>query len=185
MTDSATSTQTARLLLSRPVPGDLDGMYAICSDPRVWTHFPSLRHTDPAQTAAMLKAFITKWEQDGLGPWIVRALGGETIIGQGGCSIKDGVFWNLGYRFSADVHGRGFATELSLEALRQAQARRPELPVVAYLLEHNVASARVAVKLGFKLILRAPDAGNPDPAAIRLVYADRPLTPAQLAATLT
>ncbi len=177
-------TTTERLLLSRPAPGDLEGMYAIHSDPRVWTHFPSLRHTDPAQTAAQLEGYNAKWEQDGLGPWIVRLLGEPDIIGMGGCSIKAGVFWNLGYRFSADVHGRGYATELAREAVRQANALRPGLPVVAYLLEHNVASARVAEKLGFKLILKAPDAGNPNPEAVRLVYADRPLTPEQLAATV-
>ena len=181
---TAEPTTTARLLLSRPAPGDAAGMYAICSDPRVWTHFPSLRHTDPAQTAAMLDAFTAKWDQDGLGPWVVRTMGEQEIIGQGGCSIKAGVFWNLGYRFSADVHGRGYATELSQEAIRQAKAHRTELPVVAYLLEHNVASARVAEKLGLTLVHRGPDAGNPDPHAIRLVYTDRPLTPEELAATL-
>lgn len=177
-------TTTQHLILSRPTPDDVDGMHAICSDPRVWTHFPSLRHTEAAQTAAMLDAFTAKWEQDGLGPWVVRALGEQAVIGQGGCSVKAGVYWNLGYRFAADVHGRGYATELSREAIRQATALRPELPVVAYLLEHNAASARVAEKLGLTLVHRGPDAGNPDPAAVRLVYADRPLSPEQLAATL-
>lgn len=181
---TAEPTTTARLLLSCPGPDDLDGMFAICSDPRVWAHFPSLRHNAPSQTAAMLDGFTAKWEQDGLGPWIVRLQGEPEIIGQGGCSIKAGVFWNLGYRFAADVHGRGYATELSQEAIRQAKARRPELPVVAFLLEHNAASARVAEKLGFTLVHRGPDAGNPDPSAIRLVYADRQLSPEQLAATL-
>ncbi|MEV8145671.1 GNAT family N-acetyltransferase [Specibacter sp. NPDC078709] len=181
---TAVSTSTDRLLLSRPTPGDAAGMYAICSDPRVWTHFPSLRHTAQSQTAAMLDGFTARWEQDGLAPWVVRAQGEPAIIGQGGCSIKAGVYWNLGYRFSADVHGRGYATELSREAVRQAKALRPELPIVAYLLEHNAASARVAEKLGLTLVHRGPDAGNPDPAAVRLVYADRPLGPEQLAATL-
>lgn len=181
---TAEPTTTARLLLARPAPGDTAGMYAICSDPRLWAHFPSLRHTDPAQTAAMLDAFTAAWDQDGLGPWVVRVMGEPELIGQGGCSIKAGVFWNLGYRFSADVHGRGYATELSQEAIRQAKTLRPELPVVAYLLEHNVASARVAEKLGLALVHRGPDAGNPDPNAVRLVYADRPLSREELAATL-
>ncbi|MGN7247635.1 hypothetical protein ACTHQ1_07875 [Janibacter anophelis] len=50
--------------------------------------------------------------------------------------------------------------------------------------EHNHASRRVADKLGLTLQQRGPDAGNPDPAAVRLVYADRSLTPEQRAATL-
>ena len=56
--------------------------------------------------------------------------------------------------------------------------------MVAYLLEHNTASAAVARRVGLELRHRAPDAGNPDPAAIRLVLADRPLDEEQLAATL-
>ncbi len=52
----------------------------------------------------------------------------------------------------------------------------PGLPVIAYLLEHNHASAAVAKKVGLTLVDRGPDAGNPVPSAVRLIFADRPLT---------
>jgi hypothetical protein len=48
--------------------------------------------------------------------------------------------------------------------------------VIAYLLEHNAESRGRAEKAGLSLVWRGPDAGNPDPDAVRLVYADRPLT---------
>jgi RimJ/RimL family protein N-acetyltransferase len=89
-----------------------------------------------------------------------------------------------GHRFAADVHGHGYATELASKALRQAHAVDPARPVVASLLEHNIASERVAVKLGMKLMYRARDVGNPDLSAVRLVYADRPLSAAELSATI-
>lgn len=168
------------MVLQRPTPEDADGLYVICSDPRVWTHFPSLRHSDIEQTRLLLDRFISSWEHDGLGTWIVRTPQSQTIIGYGGCSIKHGTFWNLGYRFAYDAQGQGFATELSLEAVRQAKLSRPDLPIVAYLLEHNMASARVAEKVGLSLVHRCLDAGNPDPNAIRLVYADRPLSNEEL-----
>lgn len=173
---------TEHLVLSRPETGDVDGLHVICADPRVWTHFPSLRHTDTAQTSAMVEQFMATWDQHGLGPWVARLPGDPTAVGHGGCSVKGGAFWNLGYRLSPDVQGRGLASELSLAAMRQAKQLRPELPVVAYLLEHNAASARVAQKMGLTLVHRGPDAGNPDPKAIRLVYADRPLTSDELLA---
>lgn len=175
---------TENLVLSRPESGDVAGLHAICSDPRVWTHFPSLRHTGVGQTRALVEQFMAKWDGDGLGPWIVRLPGDPAIAGHGGCSVKGDAFWNLGYRLSPDVQGRGFATELSCEAMAQAKEHRPELPVVAYLLEHNAASARVAQKLGLTLVHRGPDAGNPDKDAIRLVYADRQLSSEELAAVL-
>ncbi len=93
--------------------------------------------------------------------------------------------WNLGYRFAPDAHDRGYATELASEALRQARAINPAPPVVASLLEHNAASARVACKLGLERAYRAPDIGNPNPSAIRLVYANQRLTAAELSAILS
>ena len=33
-----------------------------------------------------------------------------------------------------------------------------------------------AERAGLTLVWRGPDAGNPDPAAVRLVYADRPVS---------
>jgi hypothetical protein len=56
--------------------------------------------------------------------------------------------------------------------------------VIAYLLEHNVQSRGRAEKAGLSLVWRGPDAGNPDPDAVRLVYADRPL-PGDLLARIT
>ena len=191
---------TDRLRLSRPEPDDLDAMFAIYTDPRVWTHFPSLRPTEPKRIEAMLERWADGWRIHGLGSWIVRLHETGEVIGNGGCTMvetegQSGAdpdtgsddptrVWNLGYRLSADHHGHGYATEVSLAALVAAVQVAPDVPVTAYLVEHNRASAVVAEKAGLHLVHRAPDVGNPDPAVMRLVYADRALTPAQLQATL-
>lgn len=70
------------------------------------------------------------------------------------------------------------------EAVEAAHRLRPEIPVVAYLLEHNVASAHVATGVGLVLVHRCADTGNPDPTAIRLVFVDRELDEAELATVL-
>jgi RimJ/RimL family protein N-acetyltransferase len=178
------SAQTDRLELNRPTSDDLHELFAICSDPRVWSHFPSLRHTDLAQSASMLDRWMNNWDSDGLGTWVARAKGEPSIIGYGGCGKLHNEVWNLGYRFAARAHGRGYATELAQEALRHAKRVAPDIPVVAYLLEHDKASERVAQKLGMQLVHRGPDAGNPDSAAIRLVYATQRLSANQLTAAL-
>ena len=186
---------TDRLSLRRPEPGDLDAVFAVYSDPRVWTHFPSLRPTEPERVAAMLERWGSSWRVHGLGSWIVRLRETGEVIGNGGGTMlgadapdagPDGParVWNLGYRLSADHHGRGYATEVARAALAAAARVAPEVPVIAYLVEHNRASAAVAEKVGLRLVHRAPDLGNPDPAVMRLVYADRALTPAQLTAAL-
>ena len=60
-------------------------------------------------------------------------------------------------------------------ALDAAHTVVPDRPVIAYLLEHNAESKGRAERSGLTLLRRGPDAGNPDSAAVRLVYADRPL----------
>jgi RimJ/RimL family protein N-acetyltransferase len=182
--------RTARLLLDAPRVDDLDALHEIYGDARTWTHLPTGRHADPDRTAQLLERWLDDWRTTGLGAWVVHeAADPSTVIGHGGCALRGdaesgGAFWNLGYRFSPEAQGRGYATELSRAAIEAARGLRPEVPVVAYLLEHNVASARVAEKVGLVLRHRAPDAGNPDPDAIRLVYADRELSPAELRSTL-
>jgi len=151
----------------------------IASDPRVWTHYPALRHTDPSQTLATIDRWLDGWNTHGLDTWTVRLAESSAVIGYGGCSVR-GEVWNLGYRLAPGAQGRGYATELAAAALQQAIAVDPTRPIIARLLEHNTVSERVAAKLGMALVHRAPDAENPNPSAVRLIYSDRPLTAAQL-----
>ena len=134
----------------------------------------------------MMARWEASWDRAGLGTWVVRSRDDGRIIGHGGCDLRvtdDAEVWNLGYRLASSEHGNGFATEIARAAIARARSVRPETPITAYLLEHNAASAHVVEKVGFTLVSRGPDAGNPDPSAVRLVYADRALTPAQLQAT--
>jgi RimJ/RimL family protein N-acetyltransferase len=176
--------RTARLDLHRPSPEAAAEVHAILSDPAVWTHYPSLRVTDPAQTDRFLRTRTERWERDGLGTWIVRERDADAVVGFGGCGIAHDAFWNLGYRFSPAVQGRGYATEMASRAIARARIHRPELPVVAYLVAHNRASAAVAAKAGLELVHRGPDPGDSDPGVMRLVFADRALSDAQLAAAM-
>lgn len=178
-------TRTSRLDLDVPDAADLDAMYEICGDPQSWTHFPSLRHTDIDTTERTMQGWATQWSRDGLGPWIIRVRDRDVISGYGGCSLRQSAFWNLGYRLHPDAQGRGYATEMCQAAIESARQLRPELPVVAYLLEHNLASAKVAERVGLTLLTRGPDIGNPDPEAIRLLYADRPLSAIQVDSVLS
>lgn len=105
------------------------------------------------------------------------------MIGYDGCAVLGGEVWNLGYRLAADQQGHGHAVELARESIRRAHLVNSDWPVVAYLMEHNLASERVARRIGLTLAHRGKDVGNPDPTGVRLVYADRALTPQQLAAS--
>ena len=171
--------RTARLVLSPPRLSDLEDVFALYSDPAVWEHLPTGRHTDRTRTALMLERVRESWEVAGLGSWVARLAGGPEagrLVGTGGCDLRLGVAWNLGYRLHRRDWGHGYASEVSAAAVAAARRAYPDLPVTAYLLEGNTRSAAAAQRAGLFEVWRGPDAGNPDPAAVRVVFADRPVS---------
>ena len=176
-------TRTDRLWLDLPTDADVDDLHAIHSDPESWRHFPGGRHTVRDESASMVAQSESQFRRNGLGYWSVRDRAEGPVLGRGGCSLVTGrPWWNLYYRFATSAHGRGYATEMGLRAIEAARDVGPELPVIAYLLEHNTASRRTAERLGLRLAWRGPDRPNPDPDAVRLVYVDREPGPELVAA---
>ncbi|MFE6970637.1 GNAT family N-acetyltransferase [Isoptericola sp. NPDC057653] len=175
---------TDRLDLAPVTLADLDALHDLHADPRVWVHYPVGRHTSREQTAGQVEGFAADWERDGIGYWTVRRRDDGTFVGIGGVRLRPTGALNLYYRLSPEQQGHGFAVELARAALDLAAERRPDVPVVAFLLEHNAASRATAERAGLRLVWRGPDAGNPDPGAVRLVLADRDLDDAVLAAVV-
>jgi RimJ/RimL family protein N-acetyltransferase len=169
--------RTERLTLDAVTAADLDDVYALHADPEVWLHMPSGRHAHRSQSARMIATREREWTSVGLSYWAARADG--EFVGMGGCSLRSaavGEWWNLYYRFAPSAQGQGYAGELVSAALASAARLRPQLPVVAYVLEHNAASIAVALRAGLEEVWRGPDAGNEDPDALRLIYVDRPVS---------
>ena len=175
---------TERLRLDAVVPGDLDEHFALMSDPGGWRHLPSGLHTPRSRPWRASSTRSATGRRDGLGYWTARlredlpeaGLTAGAMVGTGGCAVRDGdSWWNLYYRLTPRAWGLGLAAELVTAAIDAAHAVDPDRPVIAYLLEHNAESRGRAERSGLQLLWRGPDAGNPDPAAVRLVYADRPL----------
>jgi RimJ/RimL family protein N-acetyltransferase len=155
-------------------------MAVLHADERVWRHLPIGRHTDVEQTRAYLLERERQWDRDGLGYWVARLtepvgeLASGAVAGIGGCAIPAGTtWWNLYYRLAPEVHRHGLATELCRAAIGAAHRTQESLPVIAFLVEHNHASKSTAERAGLSLAWRGPDAGNPDPTAVRLIYSDR------------
>ncbi|RKR87030.1 RimJ/RimL family protein N-acetyltransferase [Micromonospora pisi] len=178
---------TERLVLTVPEHGDLTELYRLYADPQVWRDDPISRHTTVDQTESMIDRWRAAWLRDGLGIWVARGTEPSAqgqLVGIGGCFVRHGVAWNLGFRLSPTFWGQGYAQEIIRAAVGAARATRTDLPLTAYLLEGNTRSRRTTERAGLRLVWRGPDAGNPDPHAVRLLYADQDLSPA-LVKTLT
>jgi ribosomal-protein-alanine N-acetyltransferase len=156
MADGYEQVRTERLLLRRPVAGDLDALLRLHRAPEAIRHNPTDALLDEADARRRLAAWDGQWAA-GLGYWTVVELADDGIAGF--CGVKavelhGRPVWNLLYRLDPQRWGRGIAREAaaaSLDAARQVDARRP---VIARVRPENVASARVARAIG---LVRRPD----------------------------
>ncbi|MEU4565066.1 GNAT family N-acetyltransferase [Micromonospora sp. NPDC023956] len=169
---------TGRLILRTPTLADVPALFALYADPQVWGPDPQTRHHRTGQTAQMIENWRAAWHRDGLGIWTAWRPGrdADALVGIGGCFVRYGVAWNLGFRLLPRFWGRGYAQEISAAASTEARRLRPDLPLTAYLVESNDRSRRAVERVGLDLVWRGPDAGNPDPSAVRLLYSDRRLS---------
>lgn len=170
---------TARLELRAVDDGDVDLLFDLLSDPRVWSHRPSAVHTDRRRTAAQVARYAADWRHDGLGYWTAWLADG-TFVGTGGCvrrRVGDGPtgdLWNLYYRVAADLQRQGYATELARAGRAAAAQVAGDLPVVAVVLAHNVASRAVAEAAGLHLVRGGPG-GDGGGRFTSVLFADRPV----------
>lgn len=135
---------TARLTIRPFVLDDLDALHAIYGDREVMRWVDG-DYSSVDATRAALETHIAMHALDGFAFWAVetRATGdlvGEVGFGRLGHEIE------MGWTFARSAWGKGYATEAGLAALRHA----PREHVIAVIREENVASQRVATKLGFE-----------------------------------
>jgi RimJ/RimL family protein N-acetyltransferase len=166
------SVRTDRLDLRATDPeADLEALAVIFADADGWWHEPTGRHTSVGMSRAWLQRSAARWSE-GLSYWTIRLRAGGEVIGAGGVQRHRTGTWNLFYRLATAYWGAGYATEIGRAALAAAAQVDPSVAVIAWILEHNTPSRRVAERLG--LIDRGLRLDTNDGIA-RLAYADREL----------
>jgi [ribosomal protein S5]-alanine N-acetyltransferase len=154
MTARVSERRTARLSLRRVTEADIPAVVAISTDPRTNRHRPDGTPT-PDEAEAFARSFIEDWDAHGLGYWVVKHEGRDVgVAGVKAATIGGRPCWNLYYRFAPEVHGLGFASEATREAIAAARAHTPQLPVVARTRPGNEPAARLARAIGLE---RRPD----------------------------
>ncbi|MFF5233452.1 GNAT family N-acetyltransferase [Dactylosporangium sp. NPDC000521] len=114
-----------------------------------------------------LHHWTTDWDRHGLGYWTVLtapASAPPALVGFCGLKIMPLLgepALNLFYRLAPTAWHQGYATEAAAAAVAWAARHRPDLPLVARVRPDNLASQRVATRIGLH---RAPhlDHGGED-----------------------
>ncbi|RRO13146.1 N-acetyltransferase [Saccharopolyspora rhizosphaerae] len=131
--------RTRRLVLRALRRSDVDAFVALSTAAETHPFDPHVRKT-PDQALVAFDRFMTSWEPDGIGYWLVRLHGAEGVIGFGGLRpwVEDGEpVLNLAYRFWPQAWGQGYAREMAQAALDWARRHRPDKPVLIVTDEDN------------------------------------------------
>jgi RimJ/RimL family protein N-acetyltransferase len=127
---------------------DLDDLAGLLGDPRVMAYYPAPKTRDEA--SGWIAWSRRNYAEHGYGLWVIETHDGE-FVGDCGLtwqSVNGAQRLEVGYHVRADMQGRGLATEAAAACRNFArdQLKAPEL--VAIIHPDNLASRRVAEKLG-------------------------------------
>ncbi|HUC38240.1 MAG TPA: GNAT family N-acetyltransferase [Acidimicrobiales bacterium] len=148
--------KTTRLDLRAFMPSDLDELAEVFSHPEVW-QFPYGRAFTRQETQAFLDRQLEEWSECGFGCWVARALADGRIIGYVGLSVPTFLpeilpAVEVGWRFAPTSWGHGYATEGATAALDEGFTTLGLERVCSVPQSDNPPSARVAERLGMKLM---------------------------------
>jgi aminoglycoside 6'-N-acetyltransferase len=148
---------TERLRLRRSVPSDAEAISAYRSDPEV-RRYQGWDRTDPDFVREEIERMQGRAVGDA-GGWVqfsVEERVGGRLVGDIGLSPADDAVdvIKVGYTISPAAQGRGYATEAVGALVPYAFDRLGAVTVRASASEENVASIRVAEKVGMRLVER-------------------------------
>lgn len=143
--------ETQRLILRTMRPSDFDALYLIFTDPKVMAAFDHDPFT-PEQMQRWLQRNLDHQNQFGYGLFsVILKATGELI---GDCGLEQMEELNaaeLGYDFRSDAWNQGYATEAAI-AVRDYAFQELKLPrLISLIRVGNLASKRVAEKVGMTL----------------------------------
>jgi RimJ/RimL family protein N-acetyltransferase len=142
--------QTARLVLSAPVPADVEEIYArYASDAEVTRYHGWPRHARVEATYDFLEFSDRQWAEHGMGPYLIRHGADGRLLGGTGLALEAPGLASTGYVFARDAWGHGFATE-ALAAVVGVASDLEVRRLIALCHPDHRASQRVLEKNGFR-----------------------------------
>jgi len=148
--------ETENLHLRRPLVEDLDAIHAMRSDPVVVRHLGG-KTLNREEAWHRLTRLAGHWALRGYGMFLVVEKGSGAVVGEvglfDGCRGLSPAFDNApeaGWILASQAHGKGYASEAAAAAHRWFAATHGAQRSVCIIAPENIASLRVAQKLGYK-----------------------------------
>jgi RimJ/RimL family protein N-acetyltransferase len=140
---------TERLTLRTFRAEDAAPYAAMCADPEVMRYLGEGRTLTPAEAWRQMAMILGHWRLRGYGLWAVEERATGALLGRLGFFNPEG--WpglELAWALRREAWGKGYATEGARRALAHAFTEMGQPRVISLIHPRNVASIRVAERLG-------------------------------------
>ena len=144
--------ESERLLLRWFREDDFEQFCNICSQPEVMRFLGDGRPMTRLEVWRQMATFMGHWYFRGYGIWAVEEKSSGSVIGRIGFMNPTG--WpgfELGWTLGRESWGKGYATEGAQRALEYAFTEMNREHLISLIAPENVASIRVAERLGEKI----------------------------------
>lgn len=159
--------ETENLHLRRPLECDLDAIHAMRSDLDIMRHLGG-RALTREEAWHRLTRLVGHWTLRGYGMFVIVEKGSGAVVGEvglfDGCRGLSPAFDRApeaGWILAAQAHGKGYASEAAAAAHRWFAQTHGEQRSVCIIAPNNLASLRVAQKLGYKSFGQVDYQGGP------------------------
>jgi RimJ/RimL family protein N-acetyltransferase len=153
--------ETERLVLRKPELRDRDAYAEIWGDPEV-VRFLGGRTQSPEEAAKGIERMLKQWDRHGVGLFSVLRKEDERLVGRVGYLLWDSERWvnamseeldeplelEIGWVVARAFWGQGYATEAAIVCRDHAFGPLGRNRVISLIAPENVASIRVAEKIG-------------------------------------
>ena len=147
--------ETERLILREILQEDAEAFFAMDSNPEVVKYVGIKPLTDISHSVKMIESIRNQYIENGIGRWAVVRKEDKKMVGWSGLKLIKEInnhqnIYDLGYRFTPEYWGKGYATETAIAVLNYAFNEMKLNKVCAYADVENDASNHVLRKLGFE-----------------------------------
>ena len=149
MTTGPVTLDTERLRLRMFQQADFEPYAKICADPEVMRYLGEGKTLSRAEAWRQMAIIIGHWHLRGHGIWAVEERRSGALVGRIGLFNPEG--WpgfELGWMLARQHWGKGYASEGARRVLQYAFSELNRDHVISLIHPHNVASIRVAERLG-------------------------------------
>ena len=144
--------ETERLLLRKFNEEDFEDYARMCADTEVMRYLGEGKPLTRLEAWQQMALIVGHWQLRGYGLWAVEEKSSGELVGRIGFYNPEG--WpgfELGWTLAREAWGKGYATEGARRALRYAFNDLGREKVISLIHTDNLASIRVAERLGEKL----------------------------------